>query len=312
MLKIRDFVKGEDEEVWLTLRNEAFKEYDDFRPSTIEDMEIWEKDPGFDPVGMFIAEIEGRSVGRVQAYIDKQRGEKKGFIQGLGVVPKLRKRGIGRRLAEKAIESLKDRDMEIAQCWIRDDKPTCKHLFESLGFKVVRIFSTMRRELHALPSDMGENREVEIAVMKDNVKDKELLRWLSNETFSEHFDFRPTTIEEWKHWCTHPDFDHEGWFFARLEGKPVGYVGTWIDSKFVKHKKVKRGWIDTIGVLKPERRKGIGTTLILRGLRYLKQRGMTEVDLGVDDLNQTEAIKLYEKVGFKVVRKELTYQKKII
>jgi mycothiol synthase len=311
MLRIREFVKGEDEEIWLRVRNEAFREYDDFRPSTMEDMEIWEKDPGFDVEGMFIAEIGGEAIGRIQAYIDKERKEKKGYVSGLGVVPGFRRKGIGRKLAEEALDSLKERRIETAQCWIRDDKPVCKHLFESLGFKVVRIFSTMRRSLDTLPFDIGERGEVKLRVMNESAEDIELLRWLNNETFSEHFDFRPTTLEEWKHWCTHPDFDYEGWFFANLEGKPVGYVGTWIDSKFVKHKGTKRGWIDTIGVLKPSRRKGIGTALILRGMEYLKLKGMTEVDLGVDDLNQTEAIKLYEKVGFKVIRKDLTYQKKI-
>jgi len=311
MLKIREFVKGEDEEVWLSIRNEAFKEYDDFRPSTMEDMEIWEKDPGFDPVGMFIAELNGKAVGRVQAYVDRQREEKKGFVQGLGVVPKFRRRGIGRELMDKAIESLRKREMETAECWTRDDKPICKHIFESMGFKLIRIFSTMGRELDTIPS-AGENEGVQIRVMKESMEDIELLRWLNDETFSEHFDFRPSTIEEWKHWCSHPDFDHKGWFFALLEGKPVGHVGTWIDSKFVKYKGIKRGWVDTIGVLKPHRRKGIGTSLILRGMEYLKSRGMTEVELGVDDSNPTEAIKLYEKVGFKVVRKDLTYLKKIV
>ena len=311
MLKIREFVKGEDEKVWLSIRNEAFKEYDDFRPSTMEDMEIWEKDPGFDPVGMFIAELNGKAVGRVQAYVDRQREEKKGFVQGLGVVPKFRRRGIGRELMDKAIESLRKREMETAECWTRDDKPICKHIFESMGFKLIRIFSTMGRELDTIPS-AGENEGVQIRVMKESMEDIELLRWLNDETFSEHFDFRPSTIEEWKHWCSHPDFDHKGWFFALLEGKPVGHVGTWIDSKFVKYKGIKRGWIDTIGVLKPHRRKGIGTSLILRGMEYLKSRGMTEVELGVDDSNPTEAIKLYEKVGFKVVRKDLTYLKKIV
>jgi len=311
MLKIREFVKGEDEEVWLSIRNEAFKEYDDFRPSTMEDMEIWEKDPGFDPVGMFIAELNGKAVGRVQAYVDKQREEKKGFVQGLGVLPKFRRKGIGRELMDKAIESLRKREMETAECWTRDDKPICKHIFESMGFKLIRIFSTMGRELDTIPS-AGENEGVQIRVMKESMEDIELLRWLNDETFSEHFDFRPSTIEEWKHWCSHPDFDHKGWFFALLEGKPVGHVGTWIDSKFVKYKGIKRGWVDTIGVLKPHRRKGIGTSLILRGMEYLKSRGMTEVELGVDDSNPTEAIKLYEKVGFKVVRKDLTYLKKIV
>lgn len=59
------FVKGEDEETWLRMRNESFKEYDDFRPSTMEDMEIQEKSPNFDPVGMYIAEVKGKPVGRV-------------------------------------------------------------------------------------------------------------------------------------------------------------------------------------------------------------------------------------------------------
>jgi ribosomal protein S18 acetylase RimI-like enzyme len=92
---------------------------------------------------------------------------------------------------------------------------------------------------------------------------------------------------------------------------PVGYVGTWVDSKFVKFKGIRRGIIATIGVLKPYRRKGIGTSLILRGMEYLKSRDMTEVELGVDDLNETEAIKLYEKVGFKTVRKHLAYERTI-
>jgi len=312
MLKIREFVKGEDEEVWLKLRNEAFKEYDDFRLATMEDMEIWEKDPGFDLVGMFIAELNGEAVGRVQAYVDKQREEKKGFIRGLGVVPKFRSRGIGRGLVNKAIESLRDRTMETAECMVRDDKSICKHIFESMRFRLVRVFSTMRRDLNIIPSNIGENTVVRITVMKEGIEDIELLRRLDNEAFSEHFNFRPSTLEEWKHWFKHPDFDREGWFLALPEDKPVGHVGSWIDSKFLKFKGIKRGSIATIGVLKPYRRKGIGTSLILRGMEYLKSRGMTEAELGVDDLNQTEAIKLYEKVGFKVIRKDLTYLKGIV
>jgi len=56
MLTIRGFVQGEDEEVWLKIGNAACKEYDDFRPDNMEDMEKAEKNPNFDPTGMFIAE----------------------------------------------------------------------------------------------------------------------------------------------------------------------------------------------------------------------------------------------------------------
>lgn len=312
MMKIREFVEGEDEEVWIRIRNEAFKEYDDFRPATMEDMEIWEKDPGFDPVGMFIAELNGEPVGRVHSYVDKQREEKKGFIDGLGVAPQFRKRGIGRELVKKAIESLRERGMETAQCMVRDDKTICKHIFDSMGFGLTRIFSKMRRKMDTIPSSIGENKDVRIRAMKEGIEDIELVRRLYNEAFSEHFNFRPLTLEEWKHWSKNPDFDREGWFFALLEDKPMGHVCTWIDGKFVKFKGIKRGSIDSIGVLKPYRRKGIGISLVLRALEYLKSREMTEVELGVDDLNETAAIKLYEKVGFKVIHKVLTYQKKIV
>jgi ribosomal protein S18 acetylase RimI-like enzyme len=96
-----------------------------------------------------------------------------------------------------------------------------------------------------------------------------------------------------------------------LDDRPVGHVGVGIDTKFIKYKGIKRGWIMTIGVLKPFRRQGIGTALMLRALRFLKSKGMKEAELGVDDANPTKAIELYKKIGFKIVKKDLTYLKTI-
>jgi len=96
-----------------------------------------------------------------------------------------------------------------------------------------------------------------------------------------------------------------------LDGKPVGHVGAGIDTKFIKYKGIRRGWIITIGVLKPLRKQGIGTVLMLHALKLLKSKGMKEAELGVDDSNPTKAIELYKKVGFNVVKKDLTYLKTI-
>lgn len=192
-------MKGEDEETWLRMRNESFKEYDDFRPSTMEDMEIQEKSPNFDPVGMYIAEVKGKPVGRVQAHVDRERKEKKGFIQGLCVIPTYRKKGIGRALLETALSSLKERKMETAQAWSRDDKPVVKHLLESTGFRAIRIFSTMRRDLDS-PMNVEVNKDVTFRSMNETSEDIQLMRELNNEAFKEHFNFRPSTLEEWKHW----------------------------------------------------------------------------------------------------------------
>lgn len=313
-LKVRNFVKGEDEEAWLSVGNEAYKEFEDYRLATMEDMKIREKDPNFDDAGMFIVELDGKPVGRVDAHVDKYREEKKGFIQRLGVIPEFRRRGVGRALVNKAIQSLRERGMETMESSAREDQTACKHLFKSMGFKLIRTDSTMKRYLGVIPINIGENKRVKLRTMKKNTEDIQLINSISNEAFKDllTLDFRPTVVEEWEHWCSEPDFDPNGWFFALLGDKAVGYVGTWIDSEFIKQKRIKKGWIETIGVLKPYRRKGIGTALILRGMEYLRSKGMTEVELETDDTNPTRAIELYKKVGFKVIRKGLTYFKKVV
>ena len=50
---------------------------------------------------------------------------------------------------------------------------------------------------------------------------------------------------------------------------------------------------------------------MLHGLNLMKTKGMTSAMLGVDDWNVTKAIKLYEKVGFRVAKKEAAYEKSI-
>lgn len=312
MLKIRKFVTGKDNEVWIRISNEAFKEFEDERATTMEDMTLWEKSPRFNAEGMFIAEWKKEPVGLVNAYVDKKREEKKGFIRMLGVTPKFRRRGIGRKLAETAIESLKERGMETVEVWTTEQMKSGKKLFESMDFKLVRIFSEMKIKLDTIPSNIGESKEVTVRSMNENIEDIKLLNWLNNETFKEHYNFRPSTVEETQYSIENsPDIDVNGWFFAYLKEKPVGYVGTGIDKKFIEEKGIKRGWVWVIGVLKPERNKGIGTRLVLEAIKFLKSKGMSEAMLGVDDTNVTKAIKLYEKVGFKIAKKEFTYLKNI-
>jgi mycothiol synthase len=312
MLKIRGFVEGEDEEAWIRIQNEAYREYDDFRPDTMQDMKVWKKSPNFDTTGMLIAELDGKPVGTVNAYVDRKREEKKGFLRGLGVVPEFRRKGVGRRLAERAVESLKERGMESVEGWTKENKVACKSLLERMGFKLIRVFSTMRRDLERIPYNIGEHRKLEMREMETNMDDIKLLNWLSNETFKEHFNFRPTTVEETKYWImSKPWCDILRYVFSYLDDKPVGYVGAGIDSKFIQHKDIKRGWIMDIGVLKPNRRRGIGTALMQRGMEFLKSEEMTEVELGVDDTNPTKAIELYTKVGFTIAHKDLTYLRKI-
>lgn len=313
MLSDRSFIEGEDEEVWLCIQNEAYSEYEDVRPDTMEDMEIWKKSPNFDSTGMFIAELDGKPIGVVDCFVDRRREERMGFLRVLGVIPQFRGRGVGRYLVEKAIGSLRERGMKSIQGQTREGRAACGSLLERMGFTLTRVFNVMRADLKKIPFNVGEHRKLLIREMKMSKDDMELVRWLNNEAFKEHFNFRPQTSEEYEFKLTNKPWgcDILGVFISCLDEKPVGYVEAGIDSAFNKHKGTKRGWILSIGVLKPNRTKGIGTALVQQGMRFLKSKGMSDVELGVDNSNPTNAIELYRKMGFKNVYRDLTYTKEI-
>jgi len=314
MLKIRTFVVGRDEAIWAYIASGAYRDYEDFRSLSVEEMQKLEKSPTFDSSGMFIAELDGKPAGIVNAYVDKFRKEKKGFILWLGVLPEYRRRGVGKALAQKAIESLKERGMEIAETALDSTREVCIRLFEDLGFRLIRSSSFMKMSLDKIPFNIGENREVDMRKLDvTSEEDIILLNNLENECFKEHFNYRPSPIEETRHWLLeNPWLQWQAYFFAELEGKSVGYISIGIDEKYNREKETLSGWINDIGVLKPFRRRGIGTALMLKGLKELKNKGLENALLYVDDENPTKAIKLYEKIGFKIVKKTQIYQKKLI
>jgi len=312
MLNVRRFVKGADEPTWIRVLNASRKDRDDWRAITLEELLLQEKeDPKFDPEGRFIAEFDGRPVGIVHANVDKLREERKGSIW-LDVNPESRGRGIEHQLMETGLRELKVRDMTTAQALVDSSELDYVRALEGLGFRQVRVFSMMEMDLVNITHSIGENRQVAIRTLqKEREEDVELFTWLMNETFKEHFNSRRDTIEEVRHLLFSDQYFDKAKdiFFAELDGESVGYVGTGIDEKYNLEKNVQRVDIFTIGVLKKYRRRGVGARLMLHALQTFRDRGMTRATLGVDDYNATKAIRLYEKVGFKVKKKDLIFER---
>jgi mycothiol synthase len=314
MLHIRRFVKGVDEPVWVEVLNATRKDREDLRAITVEEMLLQEKeDPNFDPEGRFIAELDRRPVGAVHANVEKHREERKGFIR-FYVIPESRGKGIEHQLVETALRELKARGMATAQAGADYREADRARVLEELEFKRVREFSMMEMDLVHVSQNIGENKRVAIRHLeKDRDEDIKLFTWLLNETFKEHFNFRPDTVEEVRHFLFSDLYykKYKEIFFAELDGESVGYIGAGIDEKYNLEKNVEAGDIFTIGVLKKYRRTGIGARMILHTLESLVAKGMTKATLGVDDYNPTKAIRLYEKVGFKVKKKDLVFEREL-
>lgn len=301
-----------DEPVWVAILNRANQDRDYWRAVTTEELLLEAKRPGFDYEGRFIAELDGKPVAVVHANVDRLRSDPKGFVP-FGVIPEFRRRGVERQLIEAALRELTARGMAIAQTWVDSDRIDAIHVLEGLGFKCVRVFSIMELELENTAENIGENKRVTIRPLEKNLdKDIELFNWLDNESFKEHFNYRPDTLEETRHQLlSNPYLKEQGVFLAVLNGDSVGYVGIGIDEKYNLEKQIKAGEIFTIGVLKSYRRTGIGARLMLHALEALRIRGMTKAILGVDDDNPTKALVLYTKVGFRTKVKQLAYEREL-
>lgn len=86
------------------------------------------------PLYGFVWEENGRIVGNLSLIPINRRGRIVYLIANVAVHPEYRRRGIGHRLTETAINHLRERGVENTWLQVRDDNPVAQRLYLSLGF----------------------------------------------------------------------------------------------------------------------------------------------------------------------------------
>ncbi len=101
----------------------------------------------------------------------------------------------------------------------------------------------------------------------------------------------------------------EAFLIAEISGKLVGYIMCKTEYGFSNFKKlgfVKKGHVVSVAVIDEHRGKGIGSELVNESLKGVKMRQCGEMYLEVRCSN-TDAVKLYEKLGFSINQRLKTY-----
>jgi mycothiol synthase len=118
---------------------------------------------------------------------------------------------------------------------------------------------------------------------------------LNNRTFAFHPDQGNWVMADLENRMAEPWFDPRGFFLCVHNGKIAGFCWTKIHNEFVN--KAPIGELFVIGVDPSEAGKGVGKAVCTEGLIYLKEKGIKEAILYVDEEN--EAGKgLYKSLGF--------------
>jgi GNAT superfamily N-acetyltransferase len=118
------------------------------------------------------------------------------------------------------------------------------------------------------------------------------------DSFSDHWGFVPEPFEaylgRWLHFMDHnPDLDPALWFIA-LDGEAVAGMSLCFEKS---QDDPGLGWVGTLGVCRPWRKRGLGLALLRHSFCELYRRGQRRVGLGVDADSLTGATRLYLKAG---------------
>lgn len=131
---------------------EAFRDHWGFSPDAEEPLEAWLESPHFDPSLWRVAWEDDEVVGMVLSFIDQDEntayGRKRGYTENISVRRPWRKKGIARALIAASLKALKERGMEEAALGVDTQNLSgAFRLYESMGYRHVKRFSLMRREV---------------------------------------------------------------------------------------------------------------------------------------------------------------------
>jgi ribosomal protein S18 acetylase RimI-like enzyme len=269
---------------------------------------------------LLLAEVDGRLVAwsrRTRSIRDGQR-----VYDTFGWVhPDVRRRGLGTamlayaeaRLRERAAaESAPDDDADRAPqlgSWSLETLPGPSALLSGAGYAPARWFFEMVRptldDLPAVELPVG----LDIRAVGPDVA-SQVLR-AGGEAFQDHWGARQPSEAGIRRVLDDPETDLSLWQVAWDGAEVAGSVRPVIYADENAAMGIQRGWLDSVSVRRPWRRRGLARALMIAALAELRQRGMTQASLGVDAENQTGALGLYEGLGFQVSQRSVVWRKPV-
>jgi mycothiol synthase len=225
------------------------------------------------------------------AYLDPpsargdQRGE--GELTGeLVIRPDRRRHGLGRALTGALAVAADGHGLRL---WAHGDLPAAAALARAAGFERFRALWQMRRSLGepldapALP--VGR-------VLRTFVPGQDEDEWLklNGRAFAKHPEQGDWTRHDLELREREPWFDPAGFFIAERDGHMTGFHWTKVHNPDL-------GEVYVVGVDPDEQGSGLGRALTVAGLRHLRDLGVTQAMLYVDEDN-VAAIRMYEGLGF--------------
>jgi mycothiol synthase len=188
------------------------------------------------------------------------------------------------------------------------EKP--KRLFADMGYQHIRSSYHMLIEMNA-PVPEPEFPEGITLRTYNMATDAETVYRAVEDSFRDHFGFVEQPFEEglkrFKHFWEDDSSDPTLMFVA-MDGEDIAGINLCRPKSF---DDPEMGWVGTLGVRRPWRKRGLGLALLRHSFNEFYRRGKRKVGLGVDAQNLTGALRLYEHAGMHVHQAMDLYEKEL-
>ena len=247
------------------------------------------------------------------AHLDPPEPEMTGELV---VHPARRRHGLGRALVGELIVAANERTLRL---WAHGDLPAAAKLASTAGFERFRALWQMRRSLRDRldPPVFPAGRTLRTFVPG---QDEQAWLNLNGRAFANHPEQGAWTRHDLELREREPWFDPTGFFIAEAGGRMAGFHWTKVHSPegqdgsgdpagTGRRTPESIGEVYVVGVDPGEQGSGLGRALTLAGLHHLREAGLTQAMLYVDEDN-VPAIRLYEALGFTRTRTDAMYRKR--
>jgi mycothiol synthase len=212
----------------------------------------------------------------------------------LVIHPDHRGRGYGQALSSALIAGAAGAGIRL---WAHGELPAAVGLAKSAGYTRVRALWQMRMPLAGLrlSADAAAAPGVSIRAFRPGADEDAWLE-VNRRAFAHHPEQGSWGLQDLLLREAEPWFDPDGFFLAERDGRLAGFHWTKVHPDGGTGG-APIGEVYVVGVDPGQQGGGLGRALTLAGLGYLRERGLAEVMLYVDEDN-TAAVRMYTALGF--------------
>ena len=276
---------------------------------TPEELKLEWQTPGFtiETDGIVVVTADGRVVGYEELANEHEHSKLRadGYVH-----PEFKGRGIGTTML-RAIEIRARQEISLAEADVRvylhstmdSHDRDGRAMHESEGYRPIRYHWRMEIKLDAPPPVPVFPAGIELRPF-DKEQHAHAVLQAQNEAFRDHWGSHDIGFEEWSlRKFGREDFDPTLWL--------VAWDGDQIAGFSQNRYRMGIGWVGTLGVRRPWRKRGLGEALLLQSFGDFHRRGTSTIGLGVDAQNPTGATRLYQKAGMYAASEFVTYEKEL-